>query len=126
MGDSRPARKKILILSDDERVAKIIELVLKRDPELETELTRQSNRAVATGQLSLIMLVASLPTSEPVVSLAQTALVGHVGRTPLLIISDKPFPASPDHLIFHLNLPFDHDELQHQVQNLLARPMPAP
>jgi hypothetical protein len=125
MGDSQPAKKKILILSDDERVARVIELVLKRSSFAETEIARQPNRPLETSNLSLIILVASSPASEPVVALAQAALVEQVGRIPLLIVSDEPFQASPDHLIFHLDLPFDHDELQRQVHNLLALPMPA-
>lgn len=125
MGDSQPAKKKILILSDDERVARVIELVLKHSPFAEIELAKQPNQPLETSNLGMIILVASLPASEPVVALAQAALVEQVGRIPLLIVSDEPFQASLEHLIFHLNLPFDHDELQRQVHNLLALPIPA-
>lgn len=115
--------KNILVLSDDDRVARVIELVLKRDNFLGTNLVissfEQQNGQPSITDLSLVILVASLPVSETMMTLNQASLADHIGSIPMLIISSETFHANPDNLIFHLKLPFDFDELHHKVQTLL-------
>lgn len=69
----------------------------------------------------LIMLALSCSRNEPVVVLARTGLTGLVGSIPLLIITDRPFPADPERQIYHLPFPFSAEELRRQINDLFAQ-----
>jgi hypothetical protein len=73
------------------------------------------------GDCSLIIVAASLPSSEPVVALARASLAARIGEVPLLIISDRPFPPDPVDRIAHLDFPFDIGGLHNSIQDILNR-----
>ena len=71
------------------------------------------------NHLDLIVLAMSSPEGEPLVALVRASLAEYVGRTPLLIISDRPFAARPEEHIAHLSFPFRPDELHDKVRGIL-------
>ena len=127
------ARKRILVLSDNDGLSRAIELNLECS-DLEVvkfalSSPRQLSRAYHGGQgresqdevgkFDLIVVAMSSPTSEPVVVLYRASLVGQIGQVPLLIISDRPFQSDPDDQIIHLDFPFDIDRLHDKVEEIL-------
>jgi hypothetical protein len=84
----------------------------------------QFGNQTKNGKADLIIIAHSDCTGEPVVALARAGLTGHIGHTPLLIVSERPFEPSPDQQIFHLDFPFDTVALRYTVQNLLAQERP--
>ncbi len=112
----------VLIVSDDERVAALVEMAVR--PALEPEIiitnssTRRSGRS-AGGKYDLIILALSAYDSEPVVALARAALTLEIGRVPLLIISDRAFRSDPATRIRHMPFPFTVGQLYGQVQSIL-------
>jgi hypothetical protein len=116
--------KRVLVLGDSELLFNVIEANLKvaRLKIDRFELGRRSpdsQRSQGPGSFDLIIVASSSPCSEPVVSLSRAALTEHIGRTPILIISDREF--EPDHqgLIYHLDFPFEPDALRDLVLGLL-------
>jgi hypothetical protein len=83
---------KIVIVSDDERLGRAIELNL---------------------------LALSSCRSNPVVALAQASLPHLVGQVPILIISEHPFRSDLAYRIHHLSFPFDLDRFCERVRALL-------
>jgi hypothetical protein len=69
----------------------------------------------------LILLALSCSRNEPIVILARAGLTRLVGSIPLLIITDRPFPADPERHIYHLPFPFSAEELRRQIGALLAQ-----
>ena len=116
--------KRVLVLSDDHRLSRAIELNLRKRLGVEV-VTVASNSLEQRGSptrndgFDLIVVAMSSPVSEPVVALARASLVKHIGRVPLLIISDRPFDPDPDDQIAHLEFPFDASALHDKVQGLL-------
>ncbi|MCP4537013.1 MAG: hypothetical protein GY832_07685 [Chloroflexi bacterium] len=117
-------RKKVLVLSDNEGLSRAIELNL--NSRLEVKIIKFAPRSpekwktqTEVDDFDLIVLAMSSPSSEPVVALARASLTRQIGRTPLLIISDRPFNSEPEHQITHLNFPFDIDKLCNQVDEIL-------
>ena len=117
------AGKRVLILSDNEGLSRAIELNL--DGGLEIEVVKlasspgKGKSPAEVGEFDLIVVAMSSPTSEPVVALAKASLAEYIGQVPLLIISDRLFRSDPDAQIIHLDFPFDIDQLQAQVRELL-------
>ncbi len=118
-------KKKILILSDNDKLSKAIEVILtSRGWTAETVASKppkQPENQAKSNNLGLIVVAMSSPASEPVVALARASLAKQIGQTPLLIISDEPFHSNSDDLIVHLNFPFAIDELHHKVEAILHR-----
>ncbi len=112
--------KRVIILSDNHLLFKVIETNLKQvcsRVDSPTGLLVDENKV---GPVDLIIVASSLPTSEPVVALFEAALTDHIGRTPLLIISERSFEANPEGRIFHLDFPFESCALRRQVKALLG------
>jgi len=124
---SRPrnlAGKRVVVLSDHLGLHKALEtsLHLRLGVEvvsLPLDLSGPTRGPTQVGDCDLIVLAMSSLTSEAVVALAQTSLLEHVGRVPLLIISDRPFRTDPLHRIAHLDFPFDLDSLCDKVEEIL-------
>lgn len=128
--------KRVLILSDNDRLSRAIELNL--DGGLEVEIMElassprqrpepvegQHRSPAEAGHFDLIVVAMSSPTSEPVVALAKASLAEYIGQVPLLIISDRLFRSDPEAQIIHLDFPFDIDRLQAQVRELLQQKEP--
>lgn len=71
------------------------------------------------SSLPLVVLALSHSASEPVVILAQAGLTHIIGVVPLLIISDRPFHAGPEHQIYHLLFPFRANTFRRAIDELL-------
>lgn len=121
---ANPAKKKILVLSDNDKVTKVIRLTLNGDIEVQVARTApRPQEQSGCDDVDLIVVATSSHTSEPVVELARSALTGYIGRVPLLIISDRPFAPDPQDRITHLSFPFQVDELRDRVRELLKQPV---
>jgi DNA-binding response OmpR family regulator len=119
------AGKRVLVLSDNDRLSRAIELNLKYShlEVMRLALSSQGQEESQTeiGDFDLIVMAMSSSTSEPIVTLARASLVGQIGQVPLLIISDRPFHSDPDDQVIHLNFPFDIDGLHDKVKEILQR-----
>jgi len=113
--------KKILIVSDSDKLARALELNLKgRWCVVKTHLISSLEQSPAkAADYHLIVIAMSLPSSEPVVALAKASLGKHLGQIPILIISDRPFRSAPGESIHHLNFPFTPEALYAKVQEIL-------
>ena len=117
-------RKTVLVLSDDDRLSRAIELSLNQSIEvkiirLAPPSSAQRSSQAEVGDFDLMVVAMSSPTGEPVVALAKASLAKHIGLVPLLIISDKPFSSDLDSRIAHLDFPFDPHAIQDKVRELL-------
>jgi len=118
------ARKRVLVLSDNEGLSRAIELNLNMHLELEIvrlaagSLERRGSR-MENGDFALIVLAVSSLSSEPVVALARASLADRIGRVPLLIISDRPFDSDLADRITHLDFPFKIEDLHDKVEEIL-------
>jgi DNA-binding response OmpR family regulator len=116
-------KKRVLVLSDDDRLSRAIALNLT-NPQVEIArfIVNKGNgcqRRAALGDYDLIVMAMSSPGSEPVVALSRAALGGRIGQVPLLIISDRPFDSDVDNKITHLDFPFDANHLGRVVEDIL-------
>jgi hypothetical protein len=119
------AGKRVLVLSDNDRLSRAIELNLKYSHlevmrlALSSQVQEESQTEI--GDFDLIVMAMSSSTSEPIVTLARASLVGRIGQVPLLIISDRPFHSDPNDRVIHLDFPFDIDGLHDKVTEILQR-----
>ena len=114
--------KKILLLSDHESVAKIIEQIRSNDLAITRFLLPvpgEVERKVNANDFDLLILALSSYANEPLVALARTSLAGLIGRMPILVISDKPFQSDPATQISHLDFPFSIEQLIIRIDELL-------
>jgi hypothetical protein len=113
--------KRVFVVSDNDGLARAIDLNLRAYFEADTILIPPSPRETpaGAGDCDLIIVATSSPTSEPVVALARASLTQRIGQVPLLIISDRPFDPDMDERIAHLDFPFHVSELHKAVQALL-------
>ena len=119
-------QKRVCIVSDNCGLARAIELNLGARLEVEVQsiapgISQAETAQVIAEDCSLIVMATSLPSSEPLVVLAKTSLLGRIGQVPLIIISDRPFRPDEDRRIVHLDFPFRVDELCRTVDELLHR-----
>lgn len=137
------AGKRVLVLSDSDLLFEVIEANLKQihvqadrlgtvtkttpsDGNVEHPCgpgSLQPQRCLEKAEANdcdLIVVAISSSNREPLVALFNAALTEHVGRVPLLIISDRGFDACQEGRIFHLDFPFDSAELRYKIQALLA------
>lgn len=126
--------KRVLVVSDDSRLSRAIELNLNSRLAVEvvtatTDLAEQRTDRTQEGNLALIVVAMSSPSSEPVVALARARLTHYIGRVPILLISDRPVCPARDTKIGHLEYPFGIDALRDKVAEILeieqAGPAPA-
>jgi hypothetical protein len=131
------ARKRVLVLSDNDGLSRAIKLNLERSdlevvklalnspgqrcPEPNRRAVKGRGNQAEMGDFDLIVVAMSSSTSEPIVALARASLAGRIGQVPLLIISDRPFHSDPDDQIVHLDFPFDIDGLHDKVKAILQR-----
>jgi len=76
--------------------------------------------AWASAGADLIILALSGPYTLPVVALTRASIVGQVGRTPIVVLSQHRFDSSEAKWIYSLPLPVEPAVLRHQVQALLG------
>jgi hypothetical protein len=116
------ARKKILLVSDHESVAKIIEHLSARDLEITRCMLPVPGDALPQFQaqdFDLLILALSSFANEPIVALARTSMADLIGKIPILVISGKPFQSDSASRISHLDLLFSVDELNIRVREIL-------
>lgn len=118
------AKKRVLILSDNDGLSRAIQLNLDKCLDLEVARLaagsgKRGKGPTGNGDFDLILVAASSPATEPVVVLAQASLADHIGRVPLLVVSDRPFEADPGNRIVHVGFPFDIDVLCSRVKEML-------
>ena len=120
------AGKRVAVLSDNDGLAQAIELGLSHC--LKSEIVTcvlsplaQGKNQIKSEEFDLIVVVISLPTSEPVVMLTQASLAQQIGQVPLLIVSDRPFDPDMDNRFFHLDFPVGAGELRDKVKEILQR-----
>jgi DNA-binding response OmpR family regulator len=113
--------KRVIVVADDERLGRAIELNLASSHAEVTRLLLGTGRQRGGPETAdLIVLALSSHRSNPVVALAQTALPHLVGQVPILIISEHPFRSDLPYRVHHLSFPFDPDQFCERVQALLA------
>ncbi len=118
--------KRVVVLSDHNLIFRAIQLALDNWLEVEVldpaqELSQGPGSRSTLGACDLIVVAASSPSTEPVVALVRSSLVDRIGRTPLLIISDRPFAAVPEARISHLRFPFDPAQLRDTIRGILGQ-----
>ncbi|HNT73638.1 MAG TPA: hypothetical protein PKH77_01325 [Anaerolineae bacterium] len=123
--NAEATEKKVLVLSDNETLAQVIEFSLRNG--LKTIQVRSLVMSVpqerqdhdADNAPDLIVVAMSSPSNEPVVALARASLGSYIGRVPILIISDKCFQADLAVQIAHLDFPFVIGMLNDKVNDIL-------
>ena len=120
------AGKKVLVLSDNDRLSRAIEVNLNRHLSVKVvtsapSLLEQRGSLADNDHFDLIVVAMSSPASEPVVALARASLADRIGQMPLLIISDRPFRSATDAQIIHMDFPFDAHEFRDTVKGILGR-----
>ncbi len=114
----RPKRdKSILIQSDCGMLSQAICDSLQHT--CHQMLSNGINLAYASASADLIILALSGPDTLPVVALTRASIVGQVGRTPIVVLSQHPFDSSEAKRIYSLPLPVEPAALRHQIQALL-------
>ena len=123
--NDKPTGKSILVLSDNDLLARAIELNLAKTWTVRVLLltpesaVRRGSRAGGDRHADLIVVAMRSPASEPVVALSRASLCGRIGQVPILIISDRPFDSHSDDQIIHLDFPFDINRLRGKVAEIL-------
>ncbi len=124
--DTKLIGRQVLVLSDNDGLARVIELHLEK---CKVQVVRVSLNAVgqrenhgASDDFDLVVLALSTPGSEPGVALNKASLSEQVGRVPLLIISETPCRFAPNTKLACLSFPFEIDELCCKVVEMLGKP----
>ena len=115
---------KVLVISDDDRLARAITLILRNCLSLEIIERGTSSPSQWPGsgrdvKLGLIVLALSSTLSEPIPILSRAALARRIGRVPILIVSERVFSSNAGDKIFHVDL-FDPHKLCEKAHEILA------
>jgi len=114
--------KRILVLCDDEDLGKSIAEQL--DVGLEAiSCTPMDSGGEDTlrqaGSIDMIVVVASILSSEPAKMLFEASLLKYLGHLPLLIVSHKPCHAEASDRMYYLSFPCDQSALYERVRSIL-------
>jgi hypothetical protein len=120
----------IVVLSDSDRVFKVIQYLLADDYLLTGMCLNDAAPAIRQGGLALtdpdgigmVILVAIQPETEPMVLLGQVGLGCLIGQAPILLITERRFHPAPTGVIVGLTYPFTPKALRSAVQALYPRP----
>lgn len=117
-------RPRICVLSDNLRLCRLITYLLADDGPVVGWAAQAESQALPTFEelhaVQLIIIAVAAVESEPLALLAQARLTALVGRTPLLLITDRPFNAPLGNSIYHLNYPFTAEALLKIVRELCS------
>jgi hypothetical protein len=69
--------------------------------------------------IDMIVVVASVLSSEPAKMLYEASLLKYLGHVPLLIVSHKPCYAEASDRMYHLSFPCDQSALYERVRSIL-------
>ena len=118
--------KEVYVLCDHDALYTAIELKLSGLPQVHV-LRRESNPATQpdkerpAAESDLIIVAPVPPVSDPMSILSKAALLNCVGEVPVLIISEQPSRPESDDRITYLNFPFDMDDLNNTVVEILEK-----
>lgn len=118
--------KEVYVLCDHDALYTAIELKLSGIPQVHV-LRRGSNPAnqldkgPSAAELGLIIVAPAPPISDPMSILSKASLLNCVGEVPVLIISEQPSRPESDDKITYLNFPFDMDDLNNTVVEILEK-----
>jgi DNA-binding response OmpR family regulator len=117
------AGKRVLVLSDNNGLSRVIEFSLENDGlEVIKSVSgswQQGGWQSEVADVDLIIVAMSSPASQPAAALARASVAGRVGQVPLLLISDRPFHSDSEDQIAHLDFPFEIDGLCNKVEEIL-------
>jgi hypothetical protein len=118
--------KEVYVLCDHDALYTAIELKLSGLPQVHV-LRRGSNPASQpdngrpVAELGLIIVAPAPPIRDPMSILSKASLLNCVGEVPVLIISEQPSRPESDDKITYLNFPFDMDDLNNTVVEILEK-----
>ncbi len=117
------AGKRVLVLSDNNGLSRVIEFSLENDGlEVIKSVSgswQQGGWQSEVADVDLIIVAMSSPASQPAAVLARASVAERVGQVPLLLISDRPFHSDSEDQIAHLDFPFEIDGLYDKVEEIL-------
>ncbi len=88
---------------------------------LETSAADSSGNGHVVEVFDLLIVAPVPPINDPISTLSRASLLDHLGRVPVLIISEQPSKPESDDKITYLNFPFDMDGLTDTVAGILER-----
>ena len=116
--------KQIHVLCDYDALYAAIELKLSGLPHVQViRLNAPPPARSETGRLAgdLIIVAPVPPINDPMSILSKASLLNQVGQVPVLIISEQPSRPESDDRITYLNFPFDMDDLNCTVVDILEK-----
>lgn len=117
--------KQVHVLCDYDALYAAIELklstlslvsVIRREP---TTAAEGPAKGHTDGEFDLLIVAPVPPIDDPMLLLSRASLLGHVGKVPVLVISEQPSRPESDDRITYLNFPFDLDDLTRTVAEIL-------
>ena len=116
--------RKALIISDNDRLARAIALILGSCLDIEMiELGPASlqpcDRPEGDADLELIVLALSSALSDPVAVLSRSSPGKGIRQVPVLVISERAYPPDPGRKIFCVDFPFDPHKLCAKAKEIL-------
>ncbi len=118
--------KEVYVLCDHDALYAAIELKLSGLAQVHV-LRRPSHAAAlpdkgrSPAESDLIIVAPVPPIRDPMAILARASLLGCVGKVPVLVISEQPSRPQSDDKITYLNFPFDMDDLNRTVVEILGQ-----
>jgi hypothetical protein len=116
--------KQIHVLCDYDALYAAIELKLSGMPQVQvTRLDSLPPQRSDYGRLAgdLIIVAPVPPINDPMFILSRASLLDRVGQVPILIISEQPSRSESDDRVTYLNFPFDMDDLNCTVVDILEK-----
>jgi hypothetical protein len=115
--------KRILVLCDSDDLAKSIAARLNGRMDIipctPLSIGRKDIRR-RVGYLDMIVLVASLPDSEPAAMLFEASLLERMGHTPLLVVSHRHCHSEAGDQVYNLRFPYDESALCDRIESILG------
>jgi hypothetical protein len=118
--------KEVYVLCDHDALYTAIELKLSGLPQVhvlrrDSNPTTQPDKGRPAAESDLIIVAPVPPISDPMSILSKASLLNCVGEVPVLIISEQPSRPESDDRITYLNFPFDMDDLNITVVEILEK-----
>jgi hypothetical protein len=111
----------ILLLSDSDKLARVIEFTLEAHGQFETHLLEQLNGwPMDTNPWDLLLIAFSKLADTPLDILCPTSLLQWVGRRPMLIIAPCPCTYPMREHVWYLEFPFEAQTLITHVAEILS------
>jgi len=116
--------KQIHVLCDYDALYAAIELKLSGLSQVQVNRfdslpPQRSDNGRLAGDLIIVAPVP--PINDPMFILSRASLLDQVGQVPILIISEQPSRSESDDRVTYLNFPFDMDDLNCTVVDILAK-----